>query len=80
MAHFARLDNNDIVLEVLVLNNEVIIDENGIENENLGIEFLSKLFSHNNWVQTSYSDSFRGTYAGKGLFYNRELDIFEEIE
>ena len=40
MAHFAKLDENKTVIEVIVVNNQVLLDPNGIEREELGIAFL----------------------------------------
>ena len=75
MAHFAELDQNNKVLQVLVVANEIITDDNG-ENEQLGISFLETLFGHSNWKQTSYNHSFRGSFAGKGYEYRSDLDAF----
>lgn len=75
MAHFARIEN-DIVQEVIVVNNDVLLDENGIEQESIGAQFCADTFG-GEWVQTSYNNKIRGKYAGLGDIYNRELDIFE---
>lgn len=76
MAHFAKIENG-IVSTVIVVNNEVLLDENGIEQESIGSAFCEDLFG-GEWVQTSYNSSFRGKYAGVGDIYNVELDIFQE--
>lgn len=66
MAHFARLEDNT-VREVIVINNEVITDANGQEQEQLGINFCKSLYgADTEWVQTSYNGTFRGKYAGAG--------------
>lgn len=75
MAHFAKLDENNIVVSVHVVNNEVI-KVNEVDSEEVGIEFLTNLYGHSNWKQTSYNGNMRGTYAGVGYFYNPEEDIF----
>ena len=78
MAHFAKLDNNNIVLAVHVVNNDVIMVE-GIESEQVGIDFLTDLHGHSNWKQTSYNakgSGFRKNYAGIGYIYNEQLDAF----
>ena len=76
MAHFARIEDG-FVREVIVVNNEVLLDENGQEQESLGIAFCKSLFGeHTNWIQTSYNSSFRGKYAGSGDKYDPELDQF----
>ena len=75
MAHFAKLDENNIVLAVHVVNNDVIT-VNGVESEQAGIDFLTNLHGHTNWKQTSYNGSSRKRYAGSGYSYNQELDAF----
>jgi hypothetical protein len=75
MAHFAQLDDNNKVTQVVVLANEFITDESGNEVEALGVGFLSGLIG-GTWKQTSYSGSFRSKYAGVGDLYDPALDIF----
>lgn len=76
MAHFARLDDN-AVTQVLVVNNDVITDSKGKEQETLGIAFLQSLFgADTNWVQTSYNGKFRKHYASIGFTYDATLDAF----
>jgi hypothetical protein len=65
MAHFAQLDDNNKVTQVVVLANEFITDESGNEVEALGVGFLSGLIG-GTWKQTSYHANFRGKYAGIG--------------
>jgi hypothetical protein len=77
MAHFAQLNENNIVTKVIVINNDVIIDSSGQEQEVLGIEFCKSLFGADTiWKQTSYNGTFRGTYAGEGYSYDESQDIF----
>ena len=64
MAHFCKIEDG-IVRQVVVINNEVITDEKGKEQESLGAEFCAELFG-GTWVQTSYNAKFRGKYAGVG--------------
>jgi hypothetical protein len=77
MAHFAKLDENNIVLEVNVVDNDNLLDSNGIEQESLGVAFLT-IWSggYTNWKQTSYSGSFRKNYAGIGFSYDSVRDAF----
>ena len=76
MAHFAKIENNTVV-QVIVVNNEVIKDDNGIEQESIGIAFCKSLYGEDTeWVQTSYNGTFRGRFAGAGLKYDPELDEF----
>lgn len=74
MAHFARIKNN-IVKEVIVVNNDVLLDENGVEQESNGIEFCRNLFG-GDWIQTSYNGNFRKNYAGLEYKYDSERDAF----
>lgn len=77
MAHFAQLDESNKVLEVIVVNNDVITDENGVEQEQLGIDFLRSLYGSNtNWVQTSYNHNFRKQHAGIDCTYDPVNDVF----
>jgi hypothetical protein len=64
MAHFARIEDG-IVREVIVVNNDVLKDENGQEQESIGAAFCHDTFG-GEWVQTSYNNSFRGRFAGSG--------------
>jgi hypothetical protein len=68
MAHFAELDQNNIVLRVLVVNNQDCLDENNQESENVGVDFLNKIIGQANWVKTSYN-----TYGN--LHYNSDTKI-----
>jgi len=74
MAHFARLENN-VVTQVIVINNEVLKDENGIEQESIGAKFCADTFG-GEWKQTSYNGNFRGRYAGSGMIYDPIKDEF----
>lgn len=77
MAHFAELDSNNLVLRVLVVDNMMIKDEQGNEQEQLGIDFLKSLFGQETvWVQTSYNGNFRKNYAGFGYVYDQTRDAF----
>lgn len=76
MAHFAKLDENNLVLEVhCVHNNELLI--NGIEVEAKGIVFLTEWSGgYTNWKQTSYNGNIRKNYAGIGYTYDSTRDAF----
>ena len=76
MAHFAQLNEENKVINVIVVNNDVLLDENGIESEQKGIDFCKSLFG-GNWIQTSYNKNFRGEFASMDYFYNVELGVFE---
>ena len=75
MAHFAKLDENNTVIAIHVVNNDVITID-GAESEQVGVNFLVNLHGHLNWKQTSYNSSFRGKYAAIGDIYNEESDEF----
>ena len=77
MAHFAELNQNNEVIQVIVISNQDILDETGKESEEVGINFCKSLYGlDKNWKQTSYNNSFRKRYAGIGMSYNEELDAF----
>jgi hypothetical protein len=77
MAHFAKLDDNNIVLDIVVINNNVIEDLQFPESEPIGIQFLTEWSGgYTNWKQTSYNASFRKNYAGVGCTYDFNLDAF----
>jgi hypothetical protein len=91
MAHFAEIDENNIVTRVLIVGNEVLLDENDVEQESLGIAHLKEWFPDSGtWVQTSYGTfqnthmfggtPFRGNYAGVGMRYNPDKDRFEHTQ
>lgn len=76
MAHFAQLDENNVVTQVIVVSNDELMD-NGMESEAKGIAFCQSLFgADTRWVQTSYNDKLRGVYAGIGFTYDAEKDVF----
>jgi hypothetical protein len=85
MAYFAKLDENNIVLNVhSVENNELLVD--GVENEQKGIDFLQSIHGHPYWKQTSYNTiagkhtmgktPFRKNFAGIGYSYDPTRDAF----
>lgn len=74
MAHFAKLDENNTVLEVNVVNNNVLDPNN---EEQSGVVFLTEWSGgYTNWKQTSYNDKFRKQYAGIGFTYDSVADVF----
>jgi len=91
MASFAKIENN-IVITVISVVNEVLKDSNGIEQENIGIEFLKTLYNEPNaiWKQTSYNTyggvhslgktPFRKNHAGIGFTYDSQRDAFIPIK
>jgi hypothetical protein len=76
MAHFAKLDENNVVLEVIVVSNEALDSSN---EEASGIAFLTEWSGgHASWKQTSYNASFRKHYAKVGDTYDESHDAFIE--
>jgi hypothetical protein len=86
MASFAKIGLNNKVIEVLSVNNEVLKDSNGVEQEVNGIDFLTKLTGYPVWKQTSYNTHggvhdkngtpFRKNHAGIGYTYDEDRDAF----
>jgi hypothetical protein len=86
MASFAKIGLNSKVIEVLSVNNEVLKDANGIEQETIGIDFLTKLTGYPIWKQTSYNTvagvhllgktPLRKNHAGIGYVYDEDRDAF----
>jgi hypothetical protein len=92
MAHFAKIDENNVVLTVLGVNDEDCLNSEGVEEEAIGQAHLEK---HNNWpahlwIQTSYNTRinqhalggtpFRGNYAAPGYTWDAANDCFWEIK
>jgi hypothetical protein len=75
MAHFAQLDENNIVTQVIVVHNNELLDENGQESEARGVAFCQSLLG-GNWKQTSYNATIRKNYAGIGYTYDAGRDAF----
>lgn len=75
MAHFAKLDGNNIVTQVIVVHNNELIDDLGNESELKGIEFCRNIFG-GRWIQTSYNNKIRKNFASVGYRYDESLDAF----
>ena len=75
MAHFAEIDDNNVVLRVIVVANKDTADANGNEVESIGVAFCQRLLG-GNWKQTSYNGNFRKNYAGIGFTYDAGIDAF----
>ena len=77
MAHFAKINSDNIVEQVIVVNNNVVQDILQRDVEQLGIDFCKKLFGdETNWVQTSYNNNIRKQFAKIGDTYDKEKDKF----
>ena len=75
MAHFAELDENNIVLRVCVVDNAHVPSDKHVDGETWCTNFWG-----GTWKQTSYNDNFRGQYAGLGMTSDAGEDIFKETE
>jgi hypothetical protein len=75
MAHFAELDETNTVKQVIVVHNNELLDENGNESEQKGIDFCVNLLG-GTWIQSSYNGNFRGQYAGIGDLYDPVNNVF----
>jgi hypothetical protein len=75
MAHFAQLNEENLVTQVIVVANQDTADQDGVENEAIGIEFCTNLLG-GTWKQTSYNGNIRKNYAGVGYKYDAALDAF----
>lgn len=76
MAHFVKLDENNIVTQVIVVSNNMLEDSEGKEIEQKGIDFLNDLLGVSDWKQTSYNSNIRKQYAGIGYTYDETNDVF----
>jgi hypothetical protein len=79
LAHFAKINENNVVEEVIVLSNDVLNEENISfpETETIGQDFIKNVLKLNGkWKQTSYNNNFRKQYGATGFTYNEENDVF----
>ena len=75
MAKFAKIGLNNKVIEILCVNDEVLRDANGVEQESIGIDFLTKLTGYPVWKQT-FTDGTRKNDTGIGYTYDEDRDAF----
>lgn len=77
MAHFAELDKNNRVKRVIVVSSKNFLNDNGVEDESLGIAYCKSLYgSDTEWRQTSINNRIRRRFATVGCIYDEELDVF----
>jgi hypothetical protein len=77
MAHFAQVDENWVVQQVIVVNNSVLLNEQGIECDWLGEQFCQSLYgAHTKWIQTSYSGKKYKNLAGIGYTFDPYRNAF----
>ena len=72
MAHFAELDENNIVTRVIVVHNNELMDGE-TESEVKGVGFCTSLYGHTNWIQTSYNNNMRKQFAGITMTGSRQV-------
>jgi len=75
MAHFAKIDENNIVTQVVVVENKDTADASGVEKEHIGAAHLEKILG-GTWKQTSYNGNFRKNYAGIGYSFDGQRNAF----
>ena len=76
MAHFAQVDEGQIVRNVIVVNNSDCGGGDFPDSEPIGQAFIADIGIEGDWLQTSYNNNFRGQYAGQGMTYDPVLDEF----
>jgi hypothetical protein len=75
MAHFAKIDENNVVIQVVVVDNKDTADASGVEKEHIGAAFLERLLG-GTWKQTSYNGKKPKNYAGMGYTFDAVRDAF----
>jgi len=76
VAHFAQVDEYQIVSNVIVVDNSDCGGGDYPESEPIGQDFIASIGIEGDWLQTSYHGNFRGQYAGQGMTYDSTLDEF----
>ena len=77
MAHFAQINDYNIVQQVIVVSNDDCGGGDFPQSEPIGQQFIADIGLTGTWLQTSYHANFRGAYAGIGYTYNPTTDTFE---
>ena len=75
MAHFAEINDQNIVQRIIVVHNSELLNSNGVEEESIGVSFCQSLFG-GNWKQTSFNGNIRKNFAGIGFSYDSARDAF----
>ena len=76
MAHFSEIDETNTVIRTIVISNADLVDEHGVEQEQIGIDLCNTVAGQGRWVQTSYNNNFRKMFATPGMKYSDEADVF----
>jgi hypothetical protein len=78
MAHFAQIGDDGLVDRVVVISNEDLFDENGVEQESLGVAICQRIYGGGEWAQTSYNGNKNGQFAEPGFIYDRTHHVFRQ--
>lgn len=76
MAHFAEINDDNIVTRVIVVSNDDCGGGDFPASEPIGQAFIASIGLEGTWLQTSYHANFRKAYAGVGYAYDSQLDEF----
>jgi hypothetical protein len=76
MAHFAQIDENGIVLQVIVIDNSNCPGPVPVHSEPAGQAYIASIGLEGHWIQTSYNGTFRGVYAGIGYLWDPDTEMF----
>jgi hypothetical protein len=79
VAHFAKVTNSNVVIDVIVVSNDDCDNLPFPESEPVGQAFIASLGIEGNWLQTSYNGNFRNIYAGPGILFNPTLGEYGEF-
>jgi hypothetical protein len=79
MAHFAKLNNNNVVVEVIVVSNDDCDNLPFPASEPVGQAFIASLGLTGVFMQTSYNNNFRNFYAGPGVLFDASLGEYGEF-
>jgi len=77
MAHFVKLNSDNIVLAISTVDNDILLDDNGIEQESKGVSFLQEIHGWLDWKQTSYNTS-KGKYYVDGILGEDQTKAFRK--
>lgn len=80
MAHFAKLDENNVVVDITGVDNIWLDGKDYPEADEIGSAYLNKHGFPGKWIQTSYTSKFRANFAGIGHIYDPEHDVFYQPE
>ena len=76
MAHFALINDDNVVQEVIVISNDDVDNLPFPQSESIGQQYIASIGLTGTWLQTSYNANYRGIYAGIGDIYDPESDTF----